>query len=119
MTAHLEPANEHDCQCGSTARQWVVLNTDDHEPLCRACAARLASEPAFRESLAAAHREPVEDVLPPSRLAVAPTVPLTRVEAARRGGAVRRSCRGCDLVTNAGALTQHQTATGHEGWDAQ
>jgi hypothetical protein len=134
----LEPAAEHVCQCGSTARVWVVLNTDDHEPCCRACAARVASEPSFRESLVAAHSEPADDVLPPFRLpqpelsqfhkagaatarriATDPSFRQRFVEHGRRVTAQRRRCLGpaCSMVTNAPALARHLRASGHTGYE--
>jgi hypothetical protein len=142
MTALLEPARDHDCQCGAQARLWVDIGVADPQPCCRACAARAASDPAFREALAATHSEPCEDVLPPFRsskpvvspqqqqskaaaamvaaLAADPQLRQKFVEIGRKVASMRRRCLGpkCGLVTGAGPLGAHQKATGHTGWEA-
>lgn len=127
MTA-LEPASDHQCAgCEQGARVWVEVGLANPEPCCRACASRVASEPAFKEALAAAHSEPVDDALPPfHRPAVSPPQPAvaspprsgsTRSEAARRSASIRRRCLGCDMTSNPGALALHARATGHTGWE--
>ena len=157
VEAELEPRrvlvgdlpSEHDCAgCGSTARVWVPVGLAAPEPCCRACAARVASEPAFRESLAAAHSEPVEDALPPlrrpavspprvtggrlsprelglrgaaalaARWAADPGFGEQHLQALLRGASARRTCGQCALVSNPGGIARHQKHSGHTGWEA-
>jgi hypothetical protein len=113
----------------------VSVGLANPEPVCRACAARVASEPAYREALAATQREPSSDALPPfrlspltryqkagaalaARIAADPELRQARVEAARWAAAMRRKCGQCPMVTSPPNLALHQRASGHTGWEA-
>lgn len=134
MTALLlEPATEHACRCGADpARVWVQV-ADDHQPLCRGCAARAASDPVFLAGLTEAYREPCEDVLPPFRAAVSPPqrksgqalaarvrrdpeLRQSYVQLGYRLAAIRRQCGQCDMTSNPGGLALHQRHTNHHGY---
>lgn len=127
VEAELEPRrvligdlpSEHDCAgCGSTARVWVPVGLASPEPCCRACAARVPQDDAFRESLAAAHSEPVEDVLPPFRRPAA-SPPQRKASAPVPANlAQRRRCQECPMVASPGGMGLHQKASGHTGWEA-
>lgn len=121
MTAQREPAAEHDCQCGSQARLWVDIGLDTPEPCCRACAARVAQDAAFGESLVAGHIGPFDDVLPSVDQWSPPWTPeRAEAKAPKPRTFQRRRCLGpdCDTVTTAAGLGTHQKYTGHRDWVA-